>query len=130
MTRIAKIFGAAAIALVAGCGGSSSSSDPPVDGTKQISAASDTDKMNLCNWFASMVGGYGSTPSCSMAVITAPPSEADCVSTFPACTVPVATFEACVRTIIAAQATCTQASITSAATDPNCATVGQAGCFN
>jgi hypothetical protein len=129
MTRIAKIFGAAAIALAAGCG-SSSDSSPPVDSTKQISAVNDTDKMNLCNWFAGLAGGYGSTTSCSMALITAPPSEADCVSSFPDCAVPVSTFESCVRTIITAQMTCTQASITMAQTDADCATVGQAGCFN
>jgi len=131
MTRIAKIFGAAAIALVAGCGGSSSSDgNPSVDGTKQVSAVDATDKMNLCNWFAGLAGGYGSTSSCSMAVITAPPSEADCVSSFPDCAVPVSTFEACVRTIMTAQMTCTQASISAAQTDSNCAAVGQAGCFN
>jgi hypothetical protein len=131
MTRIAKLWGAAAIALCAGCGGSSSSNaSPPVDGNTQISAATDTDKMNLCNWFAGLSGGYGSTASCSTALITAPPSEADCVSTFPDCAIPVSTFEACVRTIVAAQNTCTQASISMAQTDPNCTMVGLAGCFN
>ncbi len=128
MTRIAKILGTAAIALIAGCG--STSSDPPVDGTKQISAVSDTDKMNLCNWFAGLAGGYGSTPSCSMALITAPPSEADCVTSFPDCAVPVSTFESCIHTIMSAQATCTTASIAMAQQDPNCVTVGNAGCFN
>ncbi len=54
MTRIAKIFGAAAIALVRRLQQQRQQRqpNPPVDGTKQISAASDTDKMNLCNWFA------------------------------------------------------------------------------
>ena len=130
MTRIAKLLGTTAIALVAGCGGSSSDGNPPVDGTQQVSAIDATDKMNLCNWFAGLVGGYGSTPTCSMALISAPPSEADCISSFPTCAVPVSTFEACVRTIVSAQATCTQASIAMAEADPNCATVGQAGCFN
>jgi hypothetical protein len=132
MTRMAKILGAAAIAVAAGCGGSGSTSqnNPPVDGNMQISAASDTDKMNLCNWFTGMVGGYGSTASCSMAFLKPPPSEAACVTDFPSCAVPVSTFEACVRTIIAAQETCTQASLAMAQQDPNCVTVGQAGCFN
>jgi hypothetical protein len=117
MTKIAKLLGAAAIALCAGCSsGGSSDGNPPVNGSTQISAATDTDKMNLCNWFAGMAGGYGSTSSC--------------VSTFPDCAVPVSTFEACVRAIIAAQNTCTQASISMAQSDPNCTTVGQAGCFN
>jgi hypothetical protein len=130
MKQIAKIIGTAALTLIAGCGGSSSDTNPGVDGTKQISATDATDKMNLCNWFAGLAGGYGSTPSCSMALITAPPSEADCISTFPTCAVPVSTFEACVRTIVSAQTTCTQASITMAESDPNCGIVGQAGCFN
>jgi hypothetical protein len=131
MTRITILLGAAALALCAGCGGSGTSDgNPPVDGNTQISAATNTDKMNLCNWFAGMAGGYGSPSTCSMALITAPPSEADCVSTFPDCAVPVSTFEACVRAIIAAQNTCTQASISMVQADPNCTTVGQAGCFN
>jgi hypothetical protein len=131
MTRITKFLGAAALALCAGCSsGGTSGGDPGVNGSTQISAATEADKMNLCNWFAGMVGGYGATTSCSMALIEAPPSEAECVSTFPNCAVPVSTFEACVRTIVAAQNTCTQASITGAETDPNCNTVGQAGCFN
>jgi hypothetical protein len=131
MTRITKFLGAAALALCAGCSSSGTSGgDPGVNGSTQISAATEADKMNLCNWFAGMVGGYGAAPTCSMALIEAPPSEAECVSTFPDCAVPVSTFEACVRTIVAAQNTCTQASITGAETDPNCNTVGQAGCFN
>lgn len=133
MTRMAKIFGAAALALAAGCGGNgstSSSGNPPVDGNTQISATSDTDKMNLCNWYTGMVGGYGSTASCSLAFLKPPPSESDCVTDFPSCAVPVSTFEACVRTVIAAQVTCTQASMAMAQQDPDCVTVGQAGCFN
>jgi hypothetical protein len=131
MTRITKLLGAAALALCAGCSsGGTSGGDPGVDGNTQISATSAADKMNLCNWFAGLSGGYGSTPKCSMALITAPPSEAECVSTFPDCAVPVSTFEACVRAIMAAQDTCTQASISMVQSDPNCATVGQAGCFN
>ena len=131
MTRLARIVGAAVLALAAGCGSSSNDpGSPPVDGNTQISAATATDKMNLCNWYVGMVGGYGSTATCSMALLKAPPTEADCVAGFPTCAVPVSTFEACVRTVIAAQATCTQASIQMAQQDPNCATVGAAGCFN
>jgi hypothetical protein len=81
MTRLAKIVGAAVLALAAGCGSSSNDpGSPPVDGNTQISAATATDKMNLCNWYVGMVGGYGSTATCSMALLTAPPTEADCVT--------------------------------------------------
>ena len=87
--------------------------------------------MNLCNWFAGLAGGYGTTPTCSMALITAPPSEADCISTFPDLRRPGLDVRG-VRPHDRqrAQTTCTQASITMAESDPNCATVGQAGCFN
>jgi hypothetical protein len=130
MTKLAKLFGAAALALTAGCGGGSGNGAPAVDGNTQISATTAADKMSLCNWFAGLSGGYGAVPTCSMALITAPPSEADCVSTFPDCAVPVSTFETCVNAIVAAQNTCTQASISAVQSDPNCVTVGQAGCFN
>lgn len=128
MTRMAKLVGTVALVLAAGCGGSPS--DPPVDGNLQISAASETDKMSLCNWYVGMVGGYGAAPTCSLAFLKAPPSEADCVADFPSCAVPVSTFKACVLTVISAQETCTQASMMMAQQDPNCAAVGTAGCFN
>jgi hypothetical protein len=138
MTRMAKLLGTAALVLAAGCSSTGSISgndaapvdgDLQLDGNLQISAASDSDKVNLCNWFAGMVGGYGAAPTCSMALLTAPPSEATCVSEFPSCAVPVSAFKACVLTVISAQETCTQASIMMAQQDPNCVTVGSAGCF-
>ena len=62
MTRITKLLGAMALALCAGCSSSGTSGgDPGVNGSTQISATNDAEKMNLCNWFAGMVGGYGST---------------------------------------------------------------------
>ncbi len=143
MTRMAKLVVTAVLALATGCGSrslnnfgnndsgdnDSGDNDPPVDGNLPISAASDTDKMNLCNWYAGMVGGYGAAPTCSMAFLTAPPSEAACVTDFPSCPVPVSTFKACVLTVISAQATCTGASLIMAQQDPNCVTLGSAGCF-
>jgi hypothetical protein len=133
MTRLAKLLGAVSIALTAGCNGGGGTSDAgnlPADADFQISAASDTDKMNLCNWYTAMVGGYGAAPTCSTPLLKAPPSEATCVTDFPSCAVPVSTFKACVLTIISAQATCTQASIAMAQQDPSCVKVGSAGCFN
>ena len=131
MTRIATLILAAALALAAvGCGGSStSSSSPNVDGSKQVSALSTTDKTSMCDWFAGLVGGYGSTPSCSMAVITAPPSKSECLTSFPSCAVTVAMFEVCVNDLVAAQDTCTSQAMTDAELSAACQTVGQAGCF-
>jgi len=131
MTRLAQIWGALALAAVAGCGSSSNDpGSPPVDGNTQVSAVTATDKMNLCNWYVGMVRGYGATATCSMALIKAPPTETDCVAQFPSCAVPVSTFEACVRAVISAQATCTTASMMMAQQDPNCVTVGLANCFH
>ncbi len=129
MARMATILGAAAIALVAGCGGGSSSNPPPVDGTKQISSVSAADKASLCDWFAGLVGGYGTPETCSMAQLSAPTDQADCLSSFPSCAVPVSTFETCVQAMVSAQQTCTPQAMTAAETSPECVTVGQAGCF-
>jgi hypothetical protein len=128
MVRMTTILGAAAIALVAGCGGSSNL--PPVDGTKQISSVSPADKASLCDWFSNLVGGYGTPSTCSMAVLSAPTDQADCLGSFPTCAVPVSTFETCVQALVSAQQTCTEQSMTAAETSAACVTVGQAGCFN
>jgi hypothetical protein len=125
-----KRLGAALVLAVlglAGCGGGGASSG--VDGTKQISAVNDTEKGTLCDWFVSKVGPYGSTPACEEAPLEPPPSRAECISDFPTCMVPVSVFEACVNTLVAAQATCTQQSLAAVLADPNCQMVGAAGCF-
>jgi len=127
MTRMATlILVAASLALVVGCGGSSS---PDVDSNKQVSATTSAEKISLCDWFVGMVGGYGASPTCSDGFLEAPASQAECVSDFPVCAVTVGNFEACIRTIVSAQATCTSASLTAAQSDPICQMVGAAGCF-
>ncbi|HKW82554.1 MAG TPA: hypothetical protein VJN68_02275 [Burkholderiaceae bacterium] len=131
MTRIATLILAVAVVLAlatVGCGGTSPSSSG-VDGSRQVSSLSTSEKTSMCTWFAGLVGGYGTMPSCSMAVISAPDSEADCLSTFPSCAVTVATFQTCVNSLISAQMTCTTQALQSAEVTAACQTVGEAGCF-
>jgi len=129
MTRIATmILAAASLALALGC--SSSGSTPSVEGSKPISATTMADKASLCDWFVGMVGGYGATATCQDGFIEAPASQAECVSTFPNCAVTVGAFEACIETIVSAQATCTAQSLAAAQSDATCQMVGAAGCFN
>ena len=130
MTRIATlILVAASLALAAGCS-SGGGSNPNVEASKQISATTAAEKTSLCDWFVGMIGGYGATKTCADGFIEAPATQAECVSTFPTCTVTVGTFEACIDTIVSAQATCTSQSLTAAQADANCQMVGAAGCFN
>jgi hypothetical protein len=131
MTRVATlILVAASLALVIGCSSGGSGSSPNVEGSKQISATTMAEKINLCDWFVGMVGGYGATPTCQQGFIEAPSDQAECVSTFPTCAVTVGAFEACIETIVSAQTTCTSQSLAAAQTDPTCQMVGAAGCFN
>ncbi|HLK91654.1 MAG TPA: hypothetical protein VKZ18_17310 [Polyangia bacterium] len=129
--RLPGTFAAAGLLLAIGCGGGGGASVGPagVDSSTLVSAASDTDKGALCDWYAGMVGGYGATATCAMAQITAPPDQATCVSQFPACDVTVALFEDCVEKLISAQNSCTQAALDSAESAASCQTVGMARCF-
>ena len=131
MTRVATmILVAASLALVIGCSSGGSGSSPNVEGGKQISATTMAEKISLCDWFVGMVGGYGATATCQDGFIEAPASQAECVSTFPNCAVTVGAFEACIETIVSAQATCTAQSLAAAQSDATCQMVGAAGCFN
>ncbi len=131
MTRIATLILALALALALATVGCSSgtSSSPSVDGSRQVSSLSTIEKTSMCTWFAGLVGGYGTAPSCSMVVISAPDSQADCLSTFPSCAVTVATFETCVNDLVSAQMTCTAQALNDAELSAACQTVAQAGCF-
>ena len=54
-----------------------------LDRSKPISSVTEAEKNTLCDWFAPMLGGYGSTPACALALITAPPDKATCVAAVP-----------------------------------------------
>jgi hypothetical protein len=131
MTRIATlILVAASLAPAVSCSSGGSGSSPDVEGSKPISATTSAEKISLCDWFVGMIGGYGATRTCDNAFIEAPATQAECVSTFPTCAVTVGTFEACIDTIVSAQATCTTQSLAAAQADASCQMVGAAGCFN
>ncbi|HSZ84291.1 MAG TPA: hypothetical protein VLA14_18525 [Polyangia bacterium] len=119
--------------FAAGCGGGGSTSTgsgpPGVDGSKEVTATTAADKMSVCDWYANLVGGYGAPSSCPLAVLQAPPSQADCTSQFPSCAVTVSDFAACVVAMIDAQNQCTQAAIDAAEASTACATVLPANCF-
>ncbi len=127
MTRLGTAVLLVTLGL-AGCDGGSGSSG--VEGSKQISAVSDGEKASLCDWVVTKFGPYGSTPACAEAELQSPPSKAECISSFPACAVTVGQLEACINTVAAAQATCTEASLASIQADMNCQAAGLAGCFD
>jgi len=131
MTRLATVTAALAMVTMA-CGSSSNGGNTGptgVDRSKQISTVTEDDKSALCDWFAPMVGGYGTTPACADALLEAPPDKATCLTDFPSCAVTIGQFEDCVVAIVAAQNTCTEASLTAVMARPDCQAVGAAGCF-
>jgi hypothetical protein len=78
-----------------------------VSGTKPVSSMTTADKQKLCDWVASLYGGYGSTVVCtntgSTVEITAPASQAECLTqsaSIPTtCKATVSQAEACTRAI-------------------------------
>jgi len=127
MRRIA--MGAAVLAVLAAACGSSGDGPGGVDRSKQVSSVTDADKAALCDWFAPMAGGYGATHPCAQALITAPPDKATCIAEFPVCAVTVGAFADCVAVIVAAQNTCTDASLAAAVANPACSSSGPGNCF-
>jgi hypothetical protein len=112
-------------------GGAGVSVAPPagVDGTKHLSDASSTDMTATCDWFAMLVGGYGTTSACGSAVLNAPQSQVDCLASFPSCDVAFTDFEACVAAVVNGQTACTDTSVADAESSAACASVVPAGCF-
>jgi hypothetical protein len=120
--------------VAAGCGGAVSTSTGTgpvgVDGSKQVTATTPAEKMSVCDWYANLAGGYGTTSPCAMALLQAPPSQAGCTAQFPSCAVTVSDFATCVVAVIDAQKQCTEFAITQAEVSPSCATVISANCFS
>ena len=112
-----------------GSGGGGGVGVTGLDRSKPISSVTEAEKDTLCDWFAPMVGGYGSSPACALALISAPPDKATCVAEFPSCTATIGQFEDCMMAIVTAQTLCTQNAITAAQTRTECIAVGAAGCF-
>jgi hypothetical protein len=115
----------------AGNGAMSGAAGQPagVDGSKSLLDATDADMTATCDWYASLVGGYGAQSTCGSSVLNAPPSQADCLAQFPACDVTFSNFEACVVAVVGAQMDCTGTSVQDAESSVACADVVPAGCF-
>ena len=88
--------------------GSAPTSTSGVPGNKRQGDLTDDDKKRICDWTASLYGGYGREISCpdigsGPRTITAPESQAAClaqgVMIKPGCTATVAETEACLLAI-------------------------------
>jgi hypothetical protein len=88
-----------------GCGGGSSPSGAAgssgVTGTKTLAALSAAEKGQICDWTASLYGGYGKTVTCADSTIDGPESQADCLAVSaalsPSCSATVAQAEGCTK---------------------------------
>ena len=132
MKRIATMAVTLAVVTMA-CGGGGGGITPPpasVDRSQMVSAVSEADKNTLCDWFAPLVGGYGSTPSCPDYLLMADANRMECVASFPVCTLSLGQFEDCIVEIVKAQNACTAQAFASAMANPNCQAAIAANCFN
>ena len=76
------------------------SNHAPIDPNRMIGALTDDEWVQICDWEAARLGGYGHRPGCeSNFTVMAPPDQATCVAavkiTFP-CRLIVSDFEACI----------------------------------
>lgn len=87
--------------LAMACGGSPSTSG--VDGSKRAGTLPLDEYVALCDWVASLYGGYGMRRVCSNGSYSAPaPSQQACIDGQPAlasCEATVGEFELCVRAL-------------------------------
>ena len=150
--RLGTLFFAVFLALASACGGKSGGGNPfngtagsgggnggaagsggttngsGVDGTKSVSALTMDEKGKLCDWLASLVGGYGKQDACGMGQYTPPMNQAACASNLPTCNVTVANFEACQQAMAGLQKMCTDAALGNAFSSAGCTAVSNAGC--
>ena len=104
------LFAAAVAPLAFGCSSPSSTSPSPsardtrsgLDESMQLTAATPAQLRQLCDWMATLFGGYGHdiTKQCDKsysATINAPVSQADCAATRtpPSCAATIAQVEDC-----------------------------------
>lgn len=118
MTRTSKsaaLLFAALFTAAAGCGGGSGidtdggvrpRTTSGVSGTKTVATTTDADRKAICDWTASLYGGYGKTIECGNVggfdlTIYGPESQAACVAESEqiptTCQATVAQVEACVK---------------------------------
>jgi hypothetical protein len=90
-----------ALAAVAGCGDSDNNAHGPlgtgIDGNEPLDQLNDDEKGRLCDWGATLYGGYGGKTTCEDGTTAgAPPSRDECITeTFALCPATVAEFAPC-----------------------------------
>jgi hypothetical protein len=99
-----------------------------VDGTKKVSALTDAEKGKVCDYFASLVGGYGKSNTCGQGMFMPPATQTDCVQQFAVCDAKESDYETCAKAQADAQKTCTDTAFATAGGTPACMAVLMAGC--
>jgi hypothetical protein len=113
---LSALFIFALLLFSGGCGGTGNAvgdagGGPPsktsrVSGSKRLSNLTDADKKAICDWTASLYGGYGKSLSCGgdadiTLTVTGPATQPECLAraalVSPACQATVAQSEACVQ---------------------------------
>ena len=85
-------------------GGPQASGTSGVTGSKTIATATTADKIKICDWTASLYGGYGKTINCTADLtVSGPADQASCLAEAAmisaTCTATVAQAESCTKTI-------------------------------
>jgi hypothetical protein len=82
------------------------SAPPPIDPSRKVTDLSDAERGALCDWYASVLGGYGHETSCAGGTtVQNYVDRATCVAMFfkPACHETVEEFETCINAEIPTQ---------------------------
>lgn len=107
------------LSTLGACGGGGSVPSSGVDGSKSIASLSDTEKGELCDWIDNMLGGYGKPIVCNgQTVDTTDSSQAECVQSFPTCSVMVSQYQSCIQMLISNE--CSDTGTTSAMAAADC----------
>lgn len=90
-----------------------------VDKSKSLASLSASEKGQLCDWTASVSGGYGKTMMCAGdSEASNDANQAECVASLPSCAITVAQAETCTKVVVTVPL-CDQ--VEKAFTAPECA---------
>lgn len=108
-----------ALLVLGACGGGTSTPSSGVDGSKSIASLGDTEKGELCDWINNMLGGYNQAIICNgQTVDSSESSQAECVQSFPTCSVMVSQYQSCIQMLISNE--CSDTGTTSAMASADC----------
>jgi hypothetical protein len=106
MTKVSRLqvlaFALLSLAVVScgGSGGGAAAGASGVDGSKAINALTSAEKAKFCDWTNATAGGYNKSYDCGMGLTASTDADqAECLSTWPTCSVTVVMMEACVKAI-------------------------------